>query len=130
MRFVKNVVICFLIVFFVNYLLPGIDVVNQTKIPHIRGDIIFSVSLGLLNALVIPLLSLFDGYLTKPRVAIATLILNFAAYAFLKLLPLGVFVTTAQGYITSALVTSVACFILHYMEMKHRSSKMGPSQFS
>lgn len=118
MRYVKSLFICFFIVFFADYLLPGIDVANQTKIPHIRGDLIFSVALGLLNSLVVPLLSLFDGYLTKTRVAIATLILNFAAYALLKLLPLGIFVTTAQGYVSAALVTSVACFILHYLEIK------------
>ncbi len=126
MRFVRNFVICFLIVFFVNYLLPGIDVVNQTKIPHIQGDLIFSLSLGLLNALILPLLGFFDGYLTKPRIAIATLILNFAAYAFLKILPLGIFVTTIQGYILASLIISIACFILHYMEMKRRSSPSLP----
>lgn len=124
MRHVKHFLVCFLIVFFVNYLLPGIDVVNQTKIPHIGGDLIFALSLGLLNFLVVPLLGAFDGYLTKFRVAFVTLLLNFAAYALLKVLPIGVLVMNLEGYLIASIVVSVGCFMVHYSEMKHRSSRM------
>lgn len=126
MRYVKNFFICFFIVFFVNYLLPGIDVVSQTKIPHLGGDFIFAFSLGFLNFLVVPLLSAFDGYLTKVRVAIVSLLLNFAAYALLKVLSIGVFIVNLEGYVSASAVVAVGCFIVHCLEMKHRSPSAPP----
>ena len=121
MNYVKSLIFNFLVVFFVDYLIPGIDVVNQTKLPHIGGDLIFAGILGLLNSLLVPLLKMWDGYLTVFRVSIASLVLNFAAYALLKILPLGVFVTNVEGYIAAALVVSIGSIILGYGEIRrHR----------
>src|SRR5690554_369130 len=55
MVYLKHLLINFLIVFFANYVLPGIEVLNQTKLPHVGGDILFALSLGFLNA------SIFHG---------------------------------------------------------------------
>lgn len=118
MNYIKSLVFNFLIVFFSDYLIPGVDVVNQTKLPHIGGDLIFAAALGLLNSLIVPILKSMDGYLTIVRISIASLILNFAAYALLKLLPLGVFITNVEGYIIVALTVSIASTILNYVEMK------------
>lgn len=123
MKYLKGLLFYVLIVFFVNYLLPGMDVVHQTKIPHIGGDVIFAVGLGFLNSLIFPFLKMIDGNVGLLRVSIGTLVLNFAAYALLKLLPLGVFVLNVEGYFIASLAVSIGSILLSYSHMRqaHRS---------
>lgn len=119
MRYLKTLLFYFLIVFFVNYLFPGVDVVNQTKIPHIGGDLIFAVALGFLNSLILPSLKMINGSVGVVRISIVALVLNFAAYALLKLLPLGVFVTNVEGYLAASLVVSVGSILVSYAQLRH-----------
>lgn len=118
MRYFKSLLFYFLIVFFVNYLFPGVDVVNQTKIPHIGGDLIFALGLGLLNSLIFPLLKGMDGSVGLVRISIVAFVLNFAAYALLKMLPLGVFVTNVEGYLAASLVVSVGSILISYCQLR------------
>ncbi len=123
MHYVKGLVYSFFLVFFVDYLVPGVDVVNQTKLPHIGGDLMFALGLGFLNSLIVPILRIGDGYLTGMRIAIVALVLNFAAYAILKLLPIGVFVTSVEGYFLAACLVSLGASIIGYVQMKHLHKK-------
>jgi hypothetical protein len=118
MGYIRRLFYYFWIVFFVNYLFPGIDVVDQTKLPHIGGDIIFAFVLGFLNSLIVPILKITDGFAGFVRVALSSLILNFAAYALLKLLPIGVLVTGVQGYLMVSFIVSVASIILSFVLLK------------
>src|SRR3989344_5894713 len=99
MYYIKSLFFNFLVVFFADHILPGIEVVDQTKLPHFGGDLLFSVALGFLNSLIFPFLKLVDRNLTALRIAMIALVLNFAAYALLKLLPVGIQVITVEGYI-------------------------------
>jgi len=123
MSYIKSFLFYCLTIFFANYLLPGVDVVNQTKLPHIGGDLILALGLGVLNFLI----GLFVQFRNKSfsfiRVAIVTLILNFGVYAILKLLPLGVFTTSVEGYLLVAGVVSIGSGTLTYIQGKRRSSK-------
>lgn len=119
MTYLKNFLICFLIVFFVNYLFPGIDVVNQTKLPHIGGDLIFAAILGLLNSLIFPLLRVMDKHTNLIRIVVVTAILNFAVYALLKLLPFGVFVTNVEGYFFGAIFVTLGSFLVSYFQYRY-----------
>lgn len=118
MCYFKNFLIAFFIVFFVNYLFPGIDVVNQSKIPHIGGDIIFAVILGFLNSVVFSLLRALDRNTNLLRISIVTLLLNFLSYAILKAVHLGIYVTTIQGYFTAALAVSIGSILLSYVQFR------------
>jgi hypothetical protein len=106
-----------IIVFFVDYLTPGIDVVSQTKIPHIGGDLLFAAGLGLLNALIVPFLKMMHGG-SLLRMVLATLILNFALYALLKVLSIGVFVTNLEGYLAAPLAVSIGSFLINHFHVK------------
>jgi uncharacterized membrane protein YvlD (DUF360 family) len=119
MRYLKTLLFYFLIVFFVNYLFPGVDVVNQTKIPHIGGDLIFAVALGLLNSLIFPLLKMMDGPVGLVRISIVAFVLNFAAYGLLKMLPLGIFITNVEGYLAASLVVSIGSILISYCQSRH-----------
>lgn len=123
MSYIKSLFFNFLVVFFANHVLPGIDVVNVTKLPHFGGDLIFAIALGFLNSLIFPILKLIDRHLTTMRIAMIALVLNFAAYAILKLLPIGIHLETVEGYILGAIVVSVGSFLTNFLEMRHYHSK-------
>lgn len=109
----------FFIVFFVDYLFPGIDVVNQSKIPHIGGDFFFALILGLLNSMVYPILRIIDRNSSIIRVSIVVFILNFLGYALLKLLPFGVYITSVEGYFAASLAVSLGSILLAYAQFRH-----------
>lgn len=118
MNYLKYFFVGFSIVFFVNYLFPGIDLVNQSKISHIGGDLIFPVVVGLLNSLVFPLLKAFDRRLSMVRISVVILILNFAAYVLLKLFSIGVYVTSVEGYFSGAIFVSFGSILMSYVRLR------------
>ena len=122
MNYLKSLVINFLVVFFSDHVLPGIQVTNHTKLPHIGGDLILAVALGLLNSLIYPVLKLVHADPSALKIALVALILNFAAYGLVKLLPIGVGVLTVEGYILASAVVTVGSFLTNYFEMKHHHS--------
>jgi uncharacterized membrane protein YvlD (DUF360 family) len=118
MKYLKSLFFNFLIVFFANHILPGIEVTDMTKLPHLGGDLIFSIVLGLLNSLIYPGLKILGQPTTMPRIALVALGLNFLAYALLKLLPVGIKLTSVEGYLLGTIVVSLGSFFLNYLEMK------------
>jgi len=117
MNYLKCLFFNFLTVFFANHILPGIEVINQTKLPHLGGDIPFAVGLGFLNSLIYPVLKLTHCF-TIPHLAIVSIVLNFAAYAVLKFLPIGIHISSIEGYLFPAILVTVISFITNYYEMK------------
>lgn len=117
MSYFKAVFFNFLVIFFANHILPGVDVIHPTKLPHVGGELIFAIVLGALNAAIYPLLKAAgQGALIKViGVAIA---LNFIAYALLKILPIGIQVSSWQGYAIAAALVSLASCLTNYFEMK------------
>ena len=126
MSYIKSLFFNFLVVFFANHILPVIDVADQTKLPHFGGDLLFAIALGFLNSLIFPVLKLIDRHLTAVRIAMISLVVNFAAYALLKLLPVGILLASVEGYILAAVVVSLGSFLTNYLEMKHYCHKTPP----
>lgn len=123
MSYLKSLFFNFLIVFFANHILPGIAVIDQTKLPHLGGDLPFAVALGFLNSLIYPLLRLVRKQQTALQIGTFALVLNFAAYAVLRFLPLGIHVSSVEGYIFAALFVTLGSFLTNYFEMKHFQHK-------
>ncbi len=125
MNYLKSLFINFLVAFFSDHILPGIQVVNQTKLPHIGGDMILAVVLGVLNSLIYPVLKLIHTDASALKIALVALILNFAAYGLVKLVPIGVNVLTVEGYILASAVVTVGSFLTNYFARKspHSSQK-------
>lgn len=122
MNYLKSLVINFLVVFFSDHILPGIQVMNQTKLPHLGGDFILAIALGLLNSLIYPVLKLTHSETSALKIALVALILNFAAYGLVKLIPIGISVTTVEGYILVSAVVTIGGFLTNYFEMKRHTS--------
>lgn len=119
MYYLKTLFFNFFVVFFANHILPGIDVANQTKLPHIGGDLMFAIALGFINSLIYPLLKLCHQA-TALKIAGLCLAVNFIAYAILKLLPIGIHVTSFMGFIYAALLVSIGSFLTNFIEMRHK----------
>jgi len=130
MYYLKCLFFNFLTIFFANHILPGIVVADQTKLPHIGGDLIFSIVLALLNSLIYPLLKLLDSHLSPVRIALAAIFLNFGAYALVKVVPVGIQIVTLEGYAIPAAVVAVASFLTNYFEMRHHRGCVAPAPMS
>lgn len=117
MHYLKTLLINFLVVFFTNHVLPGILVMNQTKLPHIGGDIIMAIALGILNTLIYPVLHLIH-HASALKIALVAIILNFAAYIIVKMAPIGIAVTSVEGYILASSIVTIGSFLTNFFEMK------------
>jgi uncharacterized membrane protein YvlD (DUF360 family) len=121
MNYLKSLLFNFLIVFFSNHLIPGIDVVVQKKLPHLGGDLLFAVGLGLLNSLIYPMLKVLNRKSSMTaHIAIFSITLNFGAYALLKLLPFGIQISSLEGYLFPALAVTIVSFLTNLFEMRAR----------
>ena len=88
-----------------------------------KGDLIFSFALGLLNSLIYPMLKVINHHTSPLKIALIALIWNFAVYGIVKLLPIGVSVTSVEGYIFASSAVTIGSFLTNYFEMKRASHK-------
>lgn len=118
MTYLKCLFFNFLIVFFVNHVVPGIEP-GEHKLPQIGPDLIFAFALGLLNSLIYPILKVIPPGVTLSRIILAAIVINFVAYALMKFAPLGINVTSMEGFLIAACVVAVGSILTNYLELKH-----------
>jgi len=128
MWYLKGFFFNFLTVFFANHILPGIQVVDQTKLPHLGSDLGYALVLGFLNASIYPIMKLIGKPFSWTRIAVISLILNFVSYALLFLLPIGIHLESFLGYCLASLVVSVGGFLTNFLEMKRDSHSHQPPE--
>ena len=126
MNYLKSLSINFLVVFFADHILPGIEV-THTKLPHIGGDLILAIALGLLNSLIYPILKLIKSEASSLKIALISFILNFATYGVVKLIPIGVTLTSVEGYILVSTIVTLSGFTTNYFEMRRHHSHHHPT---
>lgn len=117
MRYFKSFFYNFLIVFFANHILPGVEVIDPTKLPHLGADLSFAFVLGLLNCLIYPVLKALrraDGL----RICLSAAFLSLTAYAVLKILPLGIQVFSMKGYGFCTLFVFIGSGVINFLEFK------------
>lgn len=123
MKFLKALFFNFLIVFFANHVLPGIEIKEHTRFPHIGGDISFALSLGLLNTIIYPILKLVGRKDSVLKIAMFALVLNLVAYAIVKFLPVGIQIRSVEGYIFGSLAVAIGSFLTNLYEMSSSKKK-------
>ncbi len=117
MHYLKSLFFNFLIIFLSLHVFAGIELTDPTKLPHIGKDLFFAAGLGFLNSLIYPMLKIIDSRLIGLRIVFIAILLNFAMYALLKILPLGVSVTSLKGYVIVASAVSLGSIFANYFEM-------------
>ncbi len=119
MTYIKSFFINFLTVFFANHVLPGMKIAYYSRLPHIEGDIIFAVALGLINTLAFPMMRLFRIKLNHLRLGLVTFVISFLAYSIVNLLPVGIKVASASGYLLCSLIVWLVSYITNHFELRH-----------
>ncbi|MBF8262745.1 MAG: hypothetical protein HW387_410 [Parachlamydiales bacterium] len=127
-NFLKCLAYNFLTVFFANYLLMGIEVEHPSKLPHIGGDLLFPLVLGLLFSSIYPILKVIDQNINLARIGIVAGCLSFGSYAILKFAPLGVEVKTVEGYLLASIVVALGGFLTNFFEMKRANKFPKPPE--
>lgn len=114
MNYLKALFVNFLAIFFANYLLPGIAVCNQTKLPHLGDDLPFALVLSALNLAIYPILKMFPRPLFW-KVVVVSLFLNMMSYALLRFFIKGIEIQSFKGFLFPALwVWGASCLTLFF----------------
>ena len=123
MTYLKSLFFNFLIVFFANHIIPGIEP-GERKLPHVGPDLMFAVALGLLNSLIYPILKIVQHHrVTLSKIALIAVVVNFVAYTLLKFAPLGIHVSSIEGFLIAAILVSLGSILTNYLEYKHAHPK-------
>ncbi|PIS01191.1 MAG: hypothetical protein COT84_03790 [Chlamydiae bacterium CG10_big_fil_rev_8_21_14_0_10_35_9] len=118
MTYFKSLFFNFLTVFFVNHILPGIEIDYYSKLPQIKGDLIFAFSLGFLNSLVYPICRFLYPKATPFKIGMFSFIFSFGAYSIINIIPLGIHVMTPGAFVWSGLIVWFASYLTNYLEFK------------
>lgn len=118
MSYLKSLIINFLAVFFINHVIPDVEIDYYSKLPHIGGDIIFSLALGFANSLIYPIIVLFRVKPTHFKVGLSSFFICFGAYSIVNLLPVGIKVTSAVAYIWCAVIIWLISYLTNHLELR------------
>jgi uncharacterized membrane protein YvlD (DUF360 family) len=118
MFYIKSLILNFLTVFFADHILPGIEIAYYSRLPKIGGDIIFAIVLGFCNSLVFPVLKIFRIGPSYVKIGLITFVISFFAYSIVNLLPVGVKVTSASGYLLCSLVVWLVSYLTNHLEYR------------
>ena len=121
MTFARSFVLNFLLVFFVNHIAPGIHIDFFQGVANLGADLVFSFTVGLLNAAIFPALRFFRYKVTPGKILLIAAGISFGAYGFIWIFPLGVIVSNFFGFFFAGAAVTVVAFFTNYMEMKHFS---------
>ncbi|HRW58282.1 MAG TPA: phage holin family protein [Chlamydiales bacterium] len=124
MSYFKSLLFNFLCVFFVNHVVPGVEIAYYTKIPNIKGEMIFAFSLGFLNSLIFPLMKLFRLKLSHFKIGMISFLLSFGAYSIINILPLGVKITTPGAFVWSGLIVWFGSYLTNHLEYRDYLKKL------
>ncbi len=119
MNYLRSLFLNFLVVFFVDRVIPGIEVMNYENVPNIGADILFSLVLGFLNASVFFFLALMEFQITDLKLGLCNFVITFGAFVTISLVPFGVQALTAAGVFFGSVVVWVVAFITNHLEWRH-----------
>lgn len=123
MTFVRSFFLNFLIVFFVDRIVPGIEITYFQQVPDIGADFLFSIALGFLNASVFPVLSCTEWKITKLKIAIITGIISFGAFGFISTISFGIRILNPGGFFIGGVIVWAMGYLSNYLEWKHATPK-------
>lgn len=119
MTFLRSLFLNFLIVFFVDRVIPGIEVVNFEGVPDVVDDIIFASIVALLNSCIYPALYMIDVKATLLRMGICAFVISFGAFFTLMHVQIGVSATTYGGVFFAGLIVFAMSLFTNVLEQKH-----------
>jgi uncharacterized membrane protein YvlD (DUF360 family) len=119
MNYLRSLFLNFLVVFFVDRMVPGIQVNNFENVPNIGADILFSLVVGFLNASIFFFLVILDLDITKLRLALLSFVISFGAFIVIAIIPFGVQVINVWGVIIGGGIVWAVAYFSNELEWKH-----------
>jgi uncharacterized membrane protein YvlD (DUF360 family) len=118
MTYFKSLLTNFLTVFFVNHIIPGVSIAYYSKLPHIGGDIVFSFCLGFVSSLIFPIMRFLSEKPTHFKIGIYSFTITILAYSIVNILPVGIQIVSAGGYIWSVLIVWFVSYLTNHLEFR------------
>ena len=119
MPYLRSLLLNFLAVFFVDRIIPGIEVSFFENVPNIGADIVFSAVVGFLNSLIFPLLLLLELNPTTTKIGVISFIISYAAFISIAFFNWGITSTSILGIIGGGFLVWMMSFFTNYLELKH-----------
>lgn len=116
MTYFKSLLLNFLAVFFVNHVIPGVDIGYYTKLPEIKGDFIFAFGVGFLSSLVFPVLKLLPIKPSHFKIGLVTFFISFGAYSIVNILPVDIRVDHRGAFIWCGLIVWFCAYLTNSLE--------------
>jgi uncharacterized membrane protein YvlD (DUF360 family) len=118
MTYFKSLLLNFLTVFFVNHIIPGVEIAYYTKMPHIGGELIWAASLGFANSLIFPALRFFHPKPSHFKIGLISFIISFGSYSIVNLLPIGVKITRGEAFVWCGLIVWFISYLTNHLEFR------------
>ena len=118
MTFFRSFILNFLIVFFVDRVVPGIEITYFEQLPDIGADLLFSIALGGLNASIFPVLSCTEFKVSRIKQRVISGVVSFSPFGLIALIPFGIKVLNGAGFFLGGTIVWALSYISNYLEWK------------
>lgn len=118
MSYFKSLLFNFLAVFFVNHVVPGIEIGYYSKLPEVKGDFIFSVAVGFLLSMVFPVLRILPIKTSHFKIGLITFFISFGAYSIVNVLPLDIKIVEKGAFVWCGLIVWFCGYLTNHLEYR------------
>jgi hypothetical protein len=120
MNYLRSLILNFLVVFFVDRVAPGIEIIYYHQIPNIAADIVFCALIGLMNASIFPFLSIMEIDPTRLKLLIGSALISFGAFIVVAIVPFGVSVVEFIGIVSGGAMVWAVSFLTNYLDARRK----------
>ncbi len=113
--YLQSIFLNFLIVFFVNRMIPGIGIGSFEGAPNFRPEIYFSLIVGFFNGAIFPTLNVLKVRPSLKKMSALSFIVSYGSFA---LIPLGMQVSSLTGLIIGGSLIWLVAILSNYLEWK------------
>ena len=119
MNYLRSLFLNFLIVFFVDRVAPGVEILSYEQVPNIGADILFSLIVGFLNASIFFFLVILELNITNFKLALFGFVISFGSFLTIAIIPFGVRVVNPLGFFLGGGIVWAISFLTNHLEWKH-----------
>lgn len=123
MNYIRSLFLNFLVVFFVDRVIPGIEISSFEQVPNIGADILFAAIVGFLNASIFPFHAIMEIPFSKSRLALFSGIISFGGFIVVAMVPFGISVNSFSGAFVGGCIVWVTSYFCNYLEWRHDQGK-------
>jgi hypothetical protein len=121
--YLRSLFFNFLVVFFVDRVIPGLEISSFEDVPNIGADILFSLIVGFFNASIFPFLALMEAEVTQVKLVVISGVISFGAFAVISFIPFGIKVLNPLGFFLGGTIVWFVAYISNYLEADYSNPK-------